>query len=237
VRALTFGEESQHVRHIGGYMSFFTVPAEIELDGWFLMYSAPGGRVVATRPDRDPASAKAILSFAAPPLAYDRHDVDAQKRMLAERFAGAGWETQRFLDAMWDSPDFYLDAVAQVRMERYTAGRVALVGDAGYSPSPLTGLGTCLAMVGAYVLAGELALADGDHEVAFPRYQELMRPYVAQCQQLPPGGFRGFAPNSALALWLRTQTMRLMVARPFRSLLAKAMLPKADGLDLPDYGF
>jgi len=108
------------------------------------------------------------------------------------------------------------------------------VGDAGYCPTPLTGLGTSLALVGAYVLAGELAAADGDHRVAFARYEQITRPYVTRGQQLPPGGIRGFAPDSAIAIGLRTASMRWMSRWPMRNLLARQFAKAAD-IELPDY--
>jgi 2-polyprenyl-6-methoxyphenol hydroxylase-like FAD-dependent oxidoreductase len=154
--------------------------------------------------------------------------------ILAARFAGAGWEVPRLLAAMRSAPDFFFDAVSQVRLSRWSSGRAALVGDAGYCPTPLTGLGTSLALVGAYVLAGELGAADGDHDVAFVRYEQVMRPYVTRGQQLPPGGVRGYAPDSAIAIGLRTASMRWMSRWPMRNLLARQFAKAAD-IRLPDY--
>ncbi|GAA3042888.1 hypothetical protein GCM10020229_62590 [Kitasatospora albolonga] len=136
---------------------------------------------------------------------------------------------------MHRSTDFHLDSLGQVHLDSWTRGRVALLGDAGYSPSPLTGLGTSLALVGAYVLAGELAAAPGDIASAFRGYDRIMRPYVAKAQQLPPGGAGGFAPNSALAIRLRAMSMRSMNRWPMRQLLA-AQFAKAGDIDLPEYG-
>ena len=84
---------------------------------------------------------------------------------------------------MWDAPDFYFDSVSQVHMDRWSRGRAVLLGDAACSPSPLSGMGTGLAVVGAYVLAGELASAGGDHRVGFARYEEAMRDYATGCQK------------------------------------------------------
>jgi 2-polyprenyl-6-methoxyphenol hydroxylase-like FAD-dependent oxidoreductase len=88
------------------------------------------------------------------------------------------------LKAMWEASDFYSDAMAQIRMERWSHGRVALLGDAGYCASPLSGQGTSLALVGAYVLADALGRADGDHRAAFDRYEARMRPFVELNQAL-----------------------------------------------------
>jgi len=163
----------------------------------------------------------------------ERPDSEQAKRRLAERFSDLGWEVPRILAAMWDAPDLYVDNLAQVRLPRWSAGRVVLLGDAGYCPSPLTGLGTSLALVGAYVLAAELARAGGDYAAAFSAYEGRLRGYVERAQQLPPGGVGGFLPRSRAALWLRTQSMRFLTAWPGRALLARTF-ETAASLDLPD---
>ena len=214
VRGLAFGPEPECVRPLGCYTAWFTAPAEFDLGGWFLMHNAPGGRVVSARPGRG--------------------DVAAQQDTLARRFAGAGWQTPRLLAAMRDAPDFFFDSMGQVRLDRWSSGRAVLLGDAGYCPTPLTGLGTSLALVGAYVLVGELARADGDHAAAFRRYEDLMRPYVARGQQLPPGGVPTYAPNRQVVIRLRTASMRWMTRWPLRAVLA-SQFAKAGDITLPGY--
>jgi len=236
VRRLAFGPEEQFVRPIGGYTAWFTTPDRHGLDGWFEMYNAPGGRVASLRPDRVPGRAKAGLSFASDPVTYDRGDLNAQRRLVAERFVGAGWRTAELVAAAAEADDFYFDSMVQVQLDRWSTGRVALVGDAGYCPSPLTGMGTSLGLVGAYVLAGELAVAGGDHTRAFAAYEARMRPYVRQGQQLPPGGINGYAPRSALAIRSRVLSTKVMVSRPFRGLVKKMFFSHADAIELPDYG-
>ena len=236
VRALAFGsrDESAFVRHLGAYTAYFTTSRPADLDGWFLMHNAPGGRVAAIRPDRSPAQAKAMFSFASEPIRYDRRDVDQQKRILADRFAGMGWQVPRLLDEMWDAPDFYFDAICQVHLDHWSRGRTVLLGDAAFCSSPLSGLGTSLALVAAYVLAGELAVAGGDHRIAFARYESELRDYVKQCQRLPPGGVRGYLPRTRAALWLRNHSMRAMTSRPMRALAAREMR-RADAITLKNY--
>ncbi|MFH9347581.1 FAD-dependent monooxygenase [Kitasatospora sp. NPDC017646] len=237
VRRLAFGPGQEHYRPLGGYHCWFTVhdPAFARgLDGWFLMYNAPGGLVATARPGRLPGEVKAGLGVRCGPLAVERRDTAAQRRLLAARFAGAGWEVERLLAAMATAQDFAFDSFGQIHLDRYSRGRTALLGDAGYSPSPLTGLGTSLALVGAYLLAGELAAAAGDFTTAYARYEELMRPYVTRAQELPPGGVRGYAPDSALMIRLRAASMRWMGRWPLRPILA-AQFAKAGGIALPDY--
>ena len=234
VRKLAFGAEADHLQPLDLYTAWFTTPADIELDGWYQMYNAPGGLVASARPGRLPGESKAGLSFRSAPLDFDRRDIAAQKRIVEERFADAGWETPRLLEAMRSAPDFTFDSMGQVHLDSWSRGRVALLGDAGYCPSPLTGLGTSLALVGAYVLAGELAAADGDHTLAFANYDRVMRPYVTQAQELPPGGVGGYAPSSALVIRLRATSMRWMGRWPLRNLMAK-QFAKASDIELGDY--
>ncbi|MCZ1005437.1 FAD-dependent oxidoreductase [Streptomyces lydicus] len=234
VRALAFGPEQEFVHPLGLYTAWFTAAVDLELDGWYLMHNAPGGLVASARPGRLPGEIKAGFSFRSAPIAYDRRDVAAQQELVAQRFAGVGWETSRLLRAMHAAPDFFFDSMGQVRLDRWSRGRVALLGDAGYCATPLTGLGTSLALVGAYVLAGELAAAEGDHRMAFRHYDEVMRPYVSQAQQLPPGGASGFAPSGRLGIRLRDLSMRQMTRWPMRNLLA-AQFAKAGDIALPEY--
>jgi 2-polyprenyl-6-methoxyphenol hydroxylase-like FAD-dependent oxidoreductase len=233
VRALAFGaDDAAAIAPLGASMAYFSAPFHIDTNGWFLMYNAPGGRLAAVRPAGD-GRTQALLSYAARPDAAEQPDAEQVKRRIAERFGDLGWEVPRILRAMWDAPDFYCDHLAQVHLPRWSVGRVVLLGDAGYSPSPLTGLGTSLALVGAYVLAGELARADGDYARAFGAYEGRLRGYVERAQQLPPGGVGGFLPRSRAALWLRTQSMRLMTAWPGRALLARTF-EAAGSIELPD---
>lgn len=234
VRALAFCPDSRCVDPLDLYLAWFTAPGEFELDGWYLMHNAPGGLVASARPGRLPDEVKASLAFRSAPLEYDRRDTDRRRELVAERFAGVGWQTPRLVAAMRRSDDFLLEQLGQVHVDGWSRGRVALLGDAGYCPTPLTGLGTSLALVGAYVLAGELAAARRDHDAAFARYEAVMRPYVAKAQQLPPGGASGYAPRSAASIRLRTASMRWMTRWPLRPLLA-GQFAKAGDIELPDY--
>jgi 2-polyprenyl-6-methoxyphenol hydroxylase-like FAD-dependent oxidoreductase len=232
VRTLAFGPETDCTRPLGLYGCWFTAPADIDVDGWFLMHNLPGGRVASVRPGRLPGELKAGLTFRSAPFAYDRGDVAAQKELVAERFADAGWEVHRLVAAMRGAADFGFDSGAQVQLPAWSRGRVVVLGDSAWCPTPLTGLGTSLALVGAYVLAGELAAAD--LPTALRRYEEVLRPYVTSAQKLPPGGVGAFAPTRPLDIRLRQASMRLMLRWPFKQLIA-ARFDKAGDITLPDY--
>jgi 2-polyprenyl-6-methoxyphenol hydroxylase-like FAD-dependent oxidoreductase len=234
VRRLAFGPESRFVRHLGAYVAVFSVANRPDLDGWELFYNVPG-KTVGMYPVRHGGEARALFFFAAPPLAYDRHDLDQQRRLLADAFAGVGWEVPRLLAAMWKAPDFYFDAVGQVHLDHWSAGRVALVGDAAYGPSPMAGVGTSLALVGAYVLAGELAAAGGDQHTGFAGYEAQLRDFVTRGQKLAKGNAAGLLPRSRAQLWLRNQFVRMLPYMPWKGLVAGGVQKAANAITLRDY--
>jgi len=238
VRQLTFGPEEQFVRRLGGYNAWFTAPDMIGLDGWYLMFQAAGGLNASLRPSHDAATAKAGLAFRSEPLEYDRRDPDAQRALLAERFRDAGWYCDELLSAAAESDDFYFDDFVQVHMDTWSAGRITLCGDAGYCASPLSGMGTSLALVGAYVLAGELgpaaALDAAGIAPALRRYETVMRPYVDRCQDLP-GGLDGYAPMSERQIAGAASAMKWVQRWPLRLYAARKWFATAESIDLPDY--
>ena len=238
VRGMVFGPEDEFVSPLGGYNAWFTAPDHVGLDGWYLMYLAPGGLNASMRPTHDSATAKAGLAFASEPISYDRHDIDAQRQLLVDRFAGAGWQCDALLTAAQEADDFYFDSFLQVKMPSWTSGRVALVGDAGYCASPLSGMGTSLALVGAYLLAGELGPANSFDaqgiQSAMQRYQTTMQPYVDKCQDIPNRVDR-YAPNSASDIAGNIAVMKWMQRWPFRPIASRIWFKVADSIELPDY--
>lgn len=185
LRGMVFGPREQFVRHLGMVLAFYTVPNEFGVDRWLIDYQdQESGRSAGLRPLPDATRAMAMLSFSAADFDVDYRDVAAQKRLLRERMAGFGWLTPRILAHLDDTPDFYLDQVAQVVMDRWSSGRVGLLGDAAFSSSPMSGGGTGLALVGAYLLAGELAAAGWDPEAGFAGYEARMRSFVEANQEI-----------------------------------------------------
>jgi 2-polyprenyl-6-methoxyphenol hydroxylase-like FAD-dependent oxidoreductase len=206
VRRLAFGPEHPYLHHLGAYVGVFTAPNFLELDRWqvWLRTENAGYGIYSAR---DNTEMRVNLGFESGPLDYDRRDADAQRRLIEDRLAGVGWETPRLLAAMWQATDFYFDAMAQIRLDHWSTGRVTLLGDAGYCPSPLSGQGTSLALVGAYILADSLAAADDDHQAGFERYERRMRDFVTLNQALatenpggPPSEKSGEHAKSAITL-------------------------------------
>ncbi|MCE0765180.1 FAD-dependent monooxygenase [Pseudonocardia kujensis] len=225
LRAAVFGPREEFIRHLGLVLAFYTVPNEFGLDRWLIDYQS-GGRSAGLRPVKDATRAIAMLSFPAADFDVDYRDVEAQKRLLRERMADFGWLTPRILDHVDDTPDFYLDQVAQVVMERWSSGRVGLLGDAAFSSSPMSGQGTGLALVGAYVLAGELAAAGWDPEAGFAAYEARMRPFVEANQEIGRWHVHSLgvaAPDPGPSPELDAEGLTELVERAI------------NGLELPDY--
>ncbi|WP_242889010.1 FAD-dependent monooxygenase [Actinomadura litoris] len=183
-RRLAF-EDPAPLRYLGGYLGVWTAPNTFGLDHWQTVIHTPdpdtyGAMMMSVRDDTE---IRAYVGFESPdPIDYDHRDVPAQRRLLASRYADADGDLRRLVETMADAPDFHFDALAQVHLDTWSRGRVALVGDAGYCGSPASGQGTSMAMVGAYVLAGELKAAGGDHVRAFAAYEDELRDYVTANQ-------------------------------------------------------
>jgi 2-polyprenyl-6-methoxyphenol hydroxylase-like FAD-dependent oxidoreductase len=233
-RRLAFGPEEQFVKHLGVYCAIFTTANHLGLDHTGHAYRT-GGRLVAMYSARHNAEAKAVFYFGSPLRDLERRDVPRQQAVLAEHFTGNGWQSDRLLHDMRYAPDFYFDSVGQVHMDTWSRGRVALVGDAACCPSSLSGMGSGLALVGAYVLAGELAAAHGDHRVAFTRYEQEMREYATGCQKMGDGVAKLMVPDSRLVASLLNRYYKVMPYLPGKNMAAKIARKAAENITLRDY--
>jgi 2-polyprenyl-6-methoxyphenol hydroxylase-like FAD-dependent oxidoreductase len=177
-----------------------------------------------------------MFYYATPAAGVERHDVAQQKQLVAQAFANDGWEVPRLLDAMWSAPEFYSDRVALAQMKRWSRGRVTLLGDAAYCPSPMSGMGTSLALVGAYVLAGELATASHDeYTAAFDRYQDQMLEAVRRAQKFASSASMSLLPKSRYQMRMVQRVMRLMEHWPFKGLATSGVEKAANAVTLKEY--
>jgi len=233
VRALRFGPEERYRTPLGLAHAWFTLdeqPETPELGGWALVHSAGRRRSVAARPghpahDGRPGQQEVGLTFAADSV--PRGDREAQFDLLDRAFAGVGWRASEFLAAARLAPDFALDTYDQIHLPTWSDGRVALVGDAAWCTSPLSGLGTALGLTGAAALADALADAGAvDDPSAIPRalaaYETGMRPRAEAAQHLLPGRVGMVAPRSRLAALGNALLMRVIQLRILRKVVAKA---------------
>ncbi|WP_433682067.1 FAD-dependent monooxygenase [Nocardia sp. CA-119907] len=237
VRRLAFGPEERFARHTGMAACVISVPNYLDLDHWELVHPTPG-RVVQVYSTRR-TTAKAQFIFQAPEQLPDRRDRDAQQQLVADAFTGAGWETPNLVRAMPESTDFYFDSVSQIHLDQWSDGRVALVGDAAYCPSPLSGQGTSMALVGAYVLAGELKAAAGDHNIAFDRYQRAMQDYVTRNLTLGWNNATQMVAADQRAIRTQTTMLRMLRHMPWKGLalrpIIKPLERAANAIRLADY--
>jgi len=212
VRTLVFGDEAQFEHYFGYHFGVFTTDNYLGLDeACAQLYGVPGKQVVL-RSTRGNQVLVAFFLFKQPTrLRYDYHDLAQHEQLLAEVFAGEGWEVPRLLEKMHTAPDLYFDAVSQMRMQRWSDGRAVLLGDAGYCPALLSGQGSTLAMMGAYVLAGELNVALGDHKLAFAQYEQVFRPIVSRVQKQAGASARFLVPATPLGLWVQTHLIPRLV--------------------------
>jgi len=236
-RALAFDNDVS-VRPVGMEMTYLTIPRTDTDTKWWRWYTEPGGLGVTLRPDRH-GTTRAVLSSMTYSTSDDgvgaaQRSPEQQKAHLREQFRHVGWEAPRVLDALDGSDDMYFESIGQVRAQTWSRGRVALTGDAAWCASPISGMGTSLAIVGAYVLAGELA-AHVDHRDSFAGYERIMRPYVAQAQKLPPGAPGILNPRTRAGLGALRLGLRLASSGPARKLGNRFFSPPADQIDLPDY--
>ncbi|BBA86733.1 MULTISPECIES: FAD-binding domain [Mycobacterium] len=227
VRRLVFGPEHDYEHYLG-----CKVAACVVNDYWprdeltYVLYNIPGKQVgrVALR------GARTMFLF----IFRDEHDgADlTPKEQSRNQFGDAGWECNEILAALDNVDDLYFDVVSQIKMDRWSRDRVLLIGDAAGCISLLGGEGTGLAMTEAYVLAGELERAGGDHRRAFDAYEAQLRPFIAD-KQAGAARFIGFfATRTRFGLWFRNIAMRTMNIGPLATLFAGSV---RDDFELPDY--
>ncbi|PDQ18728.1 hypothetical protein CN311_23080 [Mesorhizobium sanjuanii] len=231
VRELAFGPQARFEKHLGYLFAAFEVSSYRPRDeNVYLMYGQPGRMVGRFTLDND--RMLFLFVFAAESDALPATP-DQQKAMLRERYRGDGWECPRILDELDRTPDLYFDRVSQIKMESWSQDRVALIGDAAFCVSLAAGQGSALAMISAYVLAGELANADGHYEEAFTRYEALLRAYISTKQRGAERFAAALAPKTRGGLWFRNQVIRTFAIPGLaRFAVGRDII---DTLRLPDY--
>jgi 2-polyprenyl-6-methoxyphenol hydroxylase-like FAD-dependent oxidoreductase len=230
VRRLAFGPEQQFVRTLGYCLAGWDLPNDLGLGGTPLQYNVPGRMAGASANLLDPRQAKTFFIFKTENVALARAGIDPQKHALREAFSGLGWQVPALLDSLDQASDLYFDSIARAKVPSYTSGRIALLGDAAWGVT-VGGMGVGTGIVGAYVLAGELALAHGEHPAAFAAYEQRMHAYAGRWQKAAnPGKF--LAPGSRLGLWTRDALFKRKLVR--RMMVAGTKTLATDDA-LPDY--
>lgn len=245
-RNMAWGSEGEkgRVKLLGMYGGFFSMPKGGGDTMWRRWFHAPGRRSVMVRPDEQRDRTTVFMTVINDKdqrleevAARGPDNVDAQKRLLKEYFQDVGWECERILKEMMATDDFYYSMVAQIKMEKWSKGRVVLLGDAGYCASPISGMGTTLALNGAYSLAGAISQNPADLTTAFAEYEKKMRPTVDRAQKLFPGAPHIMNPETAWGITLMSTILYLFYASGFVKLLFMFVGPPANAVSVEDYGF
>lgn len=233
VRKIAFGPQDRFERQLGYMIAAFEVPGYRPRDeDVYVIYSEPGKMLGRFALHDDRTLFLFIFTAGVHPLPAAL-SLPAQKAMLRERFGEGKWESQRILSELGRAQDLYFDRVSQIRMESWSRGRVALIGDAAFCPSLMAGQGAALAMTSAYVLAGELGKARGQHAEAFSKYEQLLRAYISSKQRGAGRFATAFAPETRWGLFLRNQLIKTFSIPGFARLAFGRDI--IDKLQLPDY--
>jgi 2-polyprenyl-6-methoxyphenol hydroxylase-like FAD-dependent oxidoreductase len=230
VRRLAFGPQDRFEKSLGYVFAAFEAQGyRPRTEDVYVTYNEPGRMIgrVSLRDD------KTLILFVFANGDAPMHDLSAQKALLRKEFGGSGWECVRILAALDGPGELYVDRVSQIRMPHWSHGRVALVGDAAYCVSLLAGQGSALAMLGAYVLAGELMKAGGRHAQAFAAYDKILRDFITRKQRGAARFASAFAPKTWLGVWFRNWVAKAAAIPGVARLTFGRDI--VDNLQLPDY--
>ncbi|GIG66841.1 FAD-dependent monooxygenase [Phytomonospora endophytica] len=229
VRRLAFGPEEEYLSHLGYYVAGWPAPEGTVADRVARTYNEPGRMIsVGTTAGRP----EVFAAFTSGVLAFDRRDLAAQKEIIARTYAGMGWRAAELVGALAGTGELYFDAISRIDVPVWSRGRIALAGDAAHGAT-LGGMGTGTAVVGAYILAGELAAAGGDHAVAFAAYEKELRDFATTCQEggETTGSFLSPATAEKLA-----ERDAMMLSPEFPAMMSEVARERAADIELKGYG-
>lgn len=230
-RGMVFGDVP--MRRLGLCTAFGAIGRHPDDDRWWTWFNTVGGRSITVRPD-NVGTTRVALSFLSGWQNYQDLTPSDQREALRAKYSGVGWKAPRIIDALADSAEIYVDDLTQVLAPSWIRGRVVLLGDAAWCATPVSGMGTSLALTGAYILAGELSGAP-TIEVGLRAYEARMRPMVRGAQKLPPGTPRLAHPNSRAGLTALRTALRVAGSRPARAVARRVPRPTATADGLPQY--
>ncbi|MGE3767614.1 MAG: FAD-binding domain [Kofleriaceae bacterium] len=234
IRGMMFGDSRQHETYLGYVAASFITNGYPERDETAYVSFAAPGRQISRYALRDDRTAFFFVCARDDRPDAEPHDLDAHKRLLLDTFAGDDWrELPAIRERLESADDLYFDTVTQAHVPAWSRGRVALLGDAAFCPSLLAGAGSSYAMAGAYILAGELHAAGGDHRAAFAGYERAFRPFIERKQKAARNFASSFAPRTSAGIFFRDQVLKLMHVPVLGPWLIKRTV--SDNLALPAY--
>jgi 2-polyprenyl-6-methoxyphenol hydroxylase-like FAD-dependent oxidoreductase len=236
VRQLVFGPDAGVEVSLGYHVAAFEVEGYRPRDELvYLGHGVPGRQIYRFSMREDKTLFLFIFRDEYLPPENPANDQE-RKSVLTNIFADVGWECPQILAALASVGNIYFDRASQIRLDRWTKGRTALVGDAAACVSLMAGQGSILAMAEAYLLAGELRNCGGDSSAAFARYEQRLMPYLKRKQKSVAKSASSIAPKTAFGIWFRNLVMRLMPRLPF---LVDFFIGRElrDQVELPNYGW
>jgi 2-polyprenyl-6-methoxyphenol hydroxylase-like FAD-dependent oxidoreductase len=226
------------VNDLGMYFGYVTIPRRPEDDQWWNWQHVPGSRAVHCRPD-NLGTTRALLTFISDVRGLEALATDDQINILQRTFADVGGAAPRILAALDDGAPLYFSSVGQVSTPTWSKGRIALLGDSAFCNATFGGVGTSMALIGAYVLAGELSRTDDVH-VALARYEDFMRSNIVDFT--PPiqmKVLRRANPQTPAGIRLLHSGARLMTSPAGKAVMnvfgKRFTRVSVDGVQLPDY--
>ena len=239
-RKLMFNDESVF-KYMGVCVAYLTIPRTKTDTNWARWYTADASRILLLRPDSK-GTTRASVFFLYPHADFEKLAPSDRKQLIVQKLSDADWEAPRLTEALEKGEEFYFDGIGQIKAPHWFRGRVGMIGDAAYCPSPMTGKGVTLAMVGAYLLAGELS-RHARYQDAFASYEQLMRPYVNSVQRLPPGVPHLLYPTTATGVAIINKLAGVVASNAVKKAM-NLFRPTPDqdenqlnGIELPRYGF
>ena len=235
IRKLVFGPQDRFEKRLDYSVAAFEVAGYAPRDEKVYVTFNEPGRMAARLALRNDRTLFLFVFATDKDAPIPTSDVSAQKAILWERFGDRTWECPRILRELDRVQDLYFDCVSQIRMDSWSRGRVGLVGDAAFCVSLMAGQGAALAMTAAYVLAGELAKADGKYMAAFANYEALLRDFIGSKQRGAEHFASAFAPRTRWGLFLRNQVIKaLAIPGSAKFVFGNDII---DTLELPAYGW
>jgi 2-polyprenyl-6-methoxyphenol hydroxylase-like FAD-dependent oxidoreductase len=235
VRSRAFGPEKDYAAFLGHYTAVFDAPDVAQIDRQMWMCTLPGAMVSLVQWGSGNGTRGNIIATSPWISEMVRSNRSAQMDLMDQLLGGhQHWHVPEILRAMRTSADFYFDEVTQIRMDSWNTGRIGLLGDAAYAPTLISGQGTSIAVVGAYVLAHELAAANGDHAAAFERHEHRLRPFVELNQQLALGVAEAAIPATWDELDRRNRMIRIEMSSGADN-LDRTTATASNAIDLSSY--
>lgn len=245
-RAMGFGcGIRDHMKPTNCWAAYFNMKEDL-LNGSKMgtAHTAVGGRFFAIGSDPAGGSRGVIMGMSPknrPENAIQfreamKKGVDSIKHFITEHYRGAGWKIDELLQCMANTEDFYANEIVDIKAPTLSKGRFVLVGDAGYAGN--AGTGTSLAMLGGYLLAGEILKNRGNLSAGLKGYERVIRPIFEDMQKVPSFLPSILAPQTAFGLWLRNSIFAFISWTGILGFVQKYFAPafaSRDKYTIPDY--